>query len=226
MMTAFFQDWGLTREIVERAVASGATAVCVTTTFFRGFNLESWPTAVQEAMSSCITDLGWGLIYDGDPRWDRGLDPSPSWADVDRLREICPVPLVLKGIMTAEDGRAAADHGASAIVVSNHGGYFGSHTLASAEMLPEVIEAVGGRLEVLVDGGLRSGTDVFRALALGARAVMIGRPNLWGLAAGGADGVKRTLALFREGLERAMALVGAGRIEEIKREMIQQRSSH
>jgi len=122
---------------------------------------------------------------------------------------------VLKGILTAEDAHRAAEHGVGAVVVSNHGGRQLDGAVPSLQALPEVVAAVAGRIPVLVDGGVRSGTDVFKALALGARAVLVGRPVLWALAHSGAAGVGGMLRLLREELEECMALAGRPRLADI-----------
>jgi 4-hydroxymandelate oxidase len=121
----------------------------------------------------------------------------------------------VKGIMTAEDARLALDHGVDGIVVSNHGGRQLDGVAAGVTVLPEVVEAVGGRVPVLVDGGIRRGTDVLKCLALGAAAVLVGRPTAWGLAAGGQEGVAEVLRILRDELDNAMALAGVRRLGEI-----------
>ncbi len=136
------------------------------------------------------------------------LDPSLSWDDLEWIASAAALPLVLKGILTGEDARLACAHGAAAIVVSNHGGRQLDASPATLAALPEVVAAVGGEIEVLLDGGIRRGTDVLVALALGARAVLIGRPAMWGLAEGGEDGVERVLRLLGDELDNALALCG------------------
>jgi isopentenyl diphosphate isomerase/L-lactate dehydrogenase-like FMN-dependent dehydrogenase len=136
------------------------------------------------------------------------VDKSVTWRDLEWLRELSPLPLVIKGLLTAEDARLACEAGAEGIVVSNHGGRQLDGVPASLDALPEVVEAVDGRAEVLMDGGIRRGTDVVKALALGARAVLAGRAPLWGLAVDGADGVQRVLELLREEVALALALCG------------------
>jgi len=150
-------------------------------------------------------------------------DRSPTWDDLAWLRSLSPLPLVLKGIVAAEDARLAVEAGVDGIVVSNHGGRQLDGTVPSVEALPEVVEAVDGRAEVLLDGGVRRGVDVLKALALGARAVMVGRPILWGLAVDGADGVHRVLELLRTELEIAMALAGCRNVAEITSELVRSR---
>ena len=137
------------------------------------------------------------------------LDPSLTWDDAERFADESGMPLVVKGVLTAADARRAADSGAAAVVVSNHGGRQLDTVRAGADALPAVVEEVGGEIDVLVDGGIRRGTDVLKAMALGARAVMIGRPALWGLAVGGEDGVRRVLEIFLQELDTALALAGA-----------------
>jgi 4-hydroxymandelate oxidase len=136
------------------------------------------------------------------------IDPTLTWRDLEWLHENAGLPVIAKGILTAEDALLAADHGCDAVVVSNHGGRQLDRAVASLDALPEVVEAVGGRVEVLMDGGIRRGTDVAIALALGARAVLVGRPVIWGLAARGAEGVRDVLELLRDELLVALALLG------------------
>ncbi len=147
-------------------------------------------------------------------------DASLTWDDVAWLRSLSPLPLVLKGIMTAEDTRLAVDAGVDAIVVSNHGGRQLDGAPATLDVLPEVVEAAEGRIEVLLDGGIRRGSDVFKALALGARAVLVGRPYLWGLAVNGADGVRQVLEIIRDDLMLTLALAGRPRIADIDRSAV------
>jgi isopentenyl diphosphate isomerase/L-lactate dehydrogenase-like FMN-dependent dehydrogenase len=136
------------------------------------------------------------------------LDPSLTWRDVEQLAEASPVPVLLKGILTPEDARLAIDHGAAGVIVSNHGGRQLDGVPASLEALPGVVEAVGDAAPVLVDGGIRRGTDVVKALALGASATLVGQPIVWGLAARGEEGVRHVLELLRDELRLALALVG------------------
>jgi 4-hydroxymandelate oxidase len=137
------------------------------------------------------------------------LDSSLTWEALDWLRSVTSLPIVVKGVVTAEDAALAVEHGAQGIIVSNHGGRQLDGTVATVEALPEVVAAVNGRVEVYLDGGIRRGTDALKALALGARAVLVGRPVLWGLATNGQQGVTRVLDLLGAELELAMALAGA-----------------
>jgi isopentenyl diphosphate isomerase/L-lactate dehydrogenase-like FMN-dependent dehydrogenase len=136
------------------------------------------------------------------------VDDTLTWSDLEWLRSACPLPLVVKGILTAEDALLAAEHGAAALVVSNHGGRQLDGVSATLDVLPEVVEAVGERVEVLFDGGIRRGVDVLKALALGARCTLSGRAVLWGLAARGEEGAARVLALLRGEIELGLKLLG------------------
>jgi 4-hydroxymandelate oxidase len=129
--------------------------------------------------------------------------------------------VLVKGVLTAEDAELAAAHGAAGIVVSNHGGRQLDTVLSGADALPEVVDAVGDRLDVLVDGGVRRGTDVLKALAIGAKAVLVGRPVIWGLAVGGEDGARTVLDLLRAELDTALALAGVPRAADLDRAAIQ-----
>ena len=148
-------------------------------------------------------------------------DPSFTWKDLATLADICaPLPLVVKGIVRGDDALAALDHGAKAIWVSNHGGRQLDLAPATADGLVEIAEAVADRTEIYVDGGVRSGTHALIALGLGARAVFVGRPILWGLAAGGEGGVTRVLSLLREELVRAMQLAGCADVTNVERGLV------
>lgn len=143
-----------------------------------------------------------------------------SWQDVDWLRSITSLPIILKGILTAEDALLALEHGAAGIVVSNHGGRQLDSAVTALEALPEIVEAVAGRCEIYMDGGIRRGTDVLKALALGARAVLLGRPVLWGLAVNGASGVQHVLEILSTELEIAMRLSGCPTLASINSSLI------
>jgi 4-hydroxymandelate oxidase len=153
----------------------------------------------------------------------QSFDPTVTWADLAWLREQTSLPIVLKGILTAEDAALAVEHGVDGIVVSNHGGRQLDNAVASLDALPEVLDAAGGAVPVLFDGGVRRGTDAFTALALGARMVLLGRPPLWGLAAGGADGVEGLLRTTTEELAHAMALAGRPRLADLDRSAVRTR---
>jgi len=145
------------------------------------------------------------------------LTAPPTWADLEWIRRRWTGPLLVKGLLTAEDARRAVDIGADAVVVSNHGGRQLDGAPATLRALPEVVDAVGGQVEVLVDGGVQRGSDVVKALALGARAVLIGRAYLFGLAVGGTAGVTRVFELLRADLNRTMRLLGCPSVAELDR---------
>src|SRR5439155_19135342 len=143
-----------------------------------------------------------------------------TWRDVEWLCSITKLPIVVKGILRGDDAARAIEHGAAGIVVSNHGGRQLDTVLPTIRALPDVVGAVAGRAAVLIDGGIRKGVDIIKALALGANAVQIGRPILWGLAVGGEAGVAHVLSLLREELDNAMALCGCASIAHVTRDLI------
>jgi 4-hydroxymandelate oxidase len=197
-----FTDRGLTTEVLKRVDASGYSAICFTVDF---------PVAgLRHRDTRSGFEMPVGLPHD-----ELVFDPNISWDDLAWIREHAPLPLLVKGIMTAEDARLAVDAGADGIVVSNHGARQLDSVAATITVLPEIVEAVGGRIPVLLDGGVRRGTDVFKALALGARGVLVGRPTAWGLAVDGEDGVVDVLRILREELENTMALAGTRTIADI-----------
>jgi 4-hydroxymandelate oxidase len=147
-------------------------------------------------------------------------DEALSWEDIGWLRSLTKLPILLKGILRPDDAELAVEHGAAGIIVSNHGGRQLDGVPASIEALPAIVEAVEGRVEVYMDGGVRRGTDVLKALALGARAVLVGRPILWGLAVDGAAGAQHVLELLRDELERAMVLAGCADVASIDASLI------
>ena len=159
------------------------------------------------------------LTVQGD-LFGEGFDPSVSWRDLEWLRGY-GLPVVVKGLLTAEDAALACEHGAAAVVVSNHGGRQLDGVSATLDVLEEVVEAVDGRAEVLLDGGVRRGTDVLKALALGARAVLIGRAMVWGLAVGGQEGVAHVLRMFRQEIELGLALLGCPSPADVSRAHVQ-----
>jgi 4-hydroxymandelate oxidase len=148
------------------------------------------------------------------------IDPSLTWEAVSWLRSITTLPVIIKGIVRADDAARAVGEGAAGIVVSNHGGRQLDASPATIEVLPRVVDAVGGRAEVYLDGGVRRGTDIVKALALGARAVLVGRPVLWGLAAAGRAGVAAALGVLRRELDLAMALCGCPDVASITRDLV------
>ena len=148
------------------------------------------------------------------------VDPRLTWRDLEWLHEHAGLPVIAKGILTAEDAVLAVEHGCEAVVVSNHGGRQLDRAVASLDALPEVVDAVGDRAEVLMDGGIRRGTDVAIALALGARAVLVGRPVIWGLAVRGAEGAQHVLELLRDELLIALALLGCPSPDHVGRDHV------
>jgi isopentenyl diphosphate isomerase/L-lactate dehydrogenase-like FMN-dependent dehydrogenase len=170
------------------------------------------------------------LIYKaGEKPWRTDLYPerpfpTPTWDDVRRLRDATQLPVILKGILTAEDTEKSVQGGISAVIVSNHGGRQLDHVGGTIEALPECVQAANGKIPVLIDGGFRRGTDILKALALGATAVGIGRPYLWGLACFGQRGVSRVLELLRIELALDMGMAGVARISDIDRKLVRFRS--
>lgn len=201
-------------EMIARAEAAGYLALVVTV------DLPRWGRWFKRSSEFAMPP---GVREKNFPEGMEMIPETLTWKDIGWLRERTRLPLVLKGILTAEDARLAVEHGADGIIVSNHGGRALDGVMASIEALPEVAEAVkesGGRCEVYMDGGVRRGTDVLKALAFGARVVLVGRPVLWGLAAEGADGVRGVLGLLRDELELAMALAGRPTLASIDRTLI------
>ncbi len=147
-------------------------------------------------------------------------DPSLTWDDVDWLRSLSSMPVIVKGVLAPDDAVLAVEHGASAVMVSNHGGRQLDSVPAPISMLRDIVDAVDGRAEVLLDGGVRRGTDVLKALALGARAVLVGRPVLWGLTLDGTDGVRAVLQHLRGEIDSAMALSGCASVTNLTRDLI------
>jgi 4-hydroxymandelate oxidase len=149
------------------------------------------------------------------------LDPALTWDAIAWLRSITALPVLVKGVVRADDAVRAIERGAAGVVVSNHGGRQLDAAPATIEVLPRIADAVAGRGEVLLDGGVRRGTDVLKAIALGARAVLVGRPVLWGLAAAGREGVAAALATLRRELDLAMALCGCPDVASVTRDLVE-----
>jgi 4-hydroxymandelate oxidase len=209
-------DPGKTRALVERAAATGYSAIILTVDLpALGYRQRDR----QNAFDVTVVPLG---NFGEEGIRPTHIDPAPTltWADLDEIRSWSSLPLVLKGIMTPEDGRLAAEHGADAIVVSNHGARQLDRVLAPVDVLEEVVEAVAGRSEVWVDGGVRRGLDIAIAIALGARGVLVGRPILWALAADGQAGVERALAILREEFEITLTLLGTPTPAAISRDHV------
>jgi 4-hydroxymandelate oxidase len=222
------EDRGIAEEMVRQAVDAGCRAIVLTVDVpHLGMrerdvrnDMDGWfPEDIQ--MDNLV--LATAGTYPGSELFDPNslfFDASLSWRDLEWVGGLSDLPVVIKGVMTAEDASLAVEHGAAAVVVSNHGGRQLDHVSATIDVLPEVVDAVDGRIEVLVDGGIRRGTDVVTALALGARAVMIGRPYLWGLAVAGDRGVRWVIETLRAEVELAMALTGAVSVEAIGSTMV------
>ncbi|XP_066600104.1 2-Hydroxyacid oxidase 1 [Prorops nasuta] len=148
------------------------------------------------------------------------FDTSLSWSDINWLKSVTKLPLILKGILTAEDALLSVEHGANGIIVSNHGARQIDGVPATIEVLPEIVKAVQGKIEVYMDGGIREGTDVFKALALGAKMVLIGRPMIWGLSYAGENGATHILEILRKEIDTAFALTGCANVNDISKEMV------
>ncbi|XP_019404630.1 PREDICTED: hydroxyacid oxidase 1 isoform X1 [Crocodylus porosus] len=155
----------------------------------------------------------------------QAIDPSIQWKDVKWLRGLTSLPIVAKGILRADDAKEAVKHGVNGILVSNHGARQLDGVPATIDVLPEIVEAVAGKVEVFLDGGIRKGTDVLKALALGAKAVFIGRPIIWGLVYQGEEGAKEVLQMLKEELHLAMALSGCRSVKEIDRTLVRTASA-
>jgi L-lactate dehydrogenase (cytochrome)/(S)-mandelate dehydrogenase len=148
------------------------------------------------------------------------LDPAMSWQDVDELRRGWAGPLILKGVLHPEEAKAALDHGIDGLIVSNHGGRQLDGAPATIDALPDIVAVVEGRIPILIDGGIRRGGDVVKALALGATACLIGRPQLWGLAVAGEAGVAHMLDIYRREIDRVMGLCGLSRLADITSDIL------
>jgi isopentenyl diphosphate isomerase/L-lactate dehydrogenase-like FMN-dependent dehydrogenase len=204
-------DRGFTADLVAEAAEAGYVALVLTVDLPKaGPRERDLRSGFRLPMDIPMPNLPRTLVGSQDFHATLGeiVDRSLSWRDLEWLRDRCGLPLVVKGILTAEDATLACEHGCAGIVVSNHGGRQLDGVAATLDALPEVVEAVGGRAEVYLDGGVRRGTDVAKALALGARAALIGRPALWGLAADGEEGARHVLELFRAEIELALLLLG------------------
>ena len=213
------QDRGFTKELVDSVAEAGCRALVLTVDFpVAGRRERDLRAAFALPDDLPLPNLPVRLRRQDFHR-ELGLivDPALTWRDLEWLHEACSLPLVLKGVLTAEDALLAAEHGAAAVIVSNHGGRQLDGVPATLDVLPEVAEAVGERVEVLVDGGIRRGVDVLKALALGAGAACAGRAVLWGLASGGEEGVGQVLALLRDEVERGLQLLGCRSPAEVTR---------
>ena len=220
-------DRGFTRDLIARAEAAGCRALVIT--------VDTPVGPIRDREARVKFELPAGMEMENlrpltsktgaDDRrharmYSTVLDPTLTWETVAWIRSLTRVPVILKGILAPEDARKAADSGADAIIVSNHGARNLDSSPASIEALPRAMEAVQGKIPMLMDGGVRRGTDVLKALALGANAVLIGRPYLWGLASYGADGVQQVTEMLRKEFEVAMALSGATSLAGVNRSVL------
>jgi 4-hydroxymandelate oxidase len=225
-----YRDRGLTRELVARARAAGCRALVLTVDAPLGGPRErdlrndfSYPpelpfsNVLPAGSAAAQPGLGQGgfVGYVG-----RMFDPSIGPADLEWIAAEAGIPVLVKGVVRADDAAAMVRHGARGVVVSNHGGRQLDAAPATADVLESIVQSVAADVPVLVDGGVRRGTDVLKALALGARAVLIGRPVLWGLAVGGEAGVRRVLELLRHEFDVAMALAGCARLADVDRSLV------
>jgi len=224
-----FKDREITRDLIKRAEAAGCKAIVLT--------VDAPLLGTRERDVRNRFDLPEGITVKNletvfkeklPQKGDSGiasyvaeyLDPSLNWKDIEWLKSITRLPLLLKGIACKEDALLSVKHGAEGIVVSNHGGRQLDTCRATIDVLPEVVDAVHGKIEILIDGGIRRGTDILKAIALGAKAVLIGRPVIWGLAVDGENGVKTILEIFRRELDIAMALCGCDSIKSITKDFL------
>lgn len=223
------RDRGLTVELVRRSAAAGYDAIVLTVDLpVLGYRRRD--ERHNFALPAGVVKANLGeephpadLALEGSALRayaDTAVEPALTFDDLEWLRGLADLPLVVKGVLRGDDAAACVAAGADAIIVSNHGGRQLDGAIATARALPEVVRAVGERAEVYVDGGIRRGTDVVRALALGARAVLLGRPVLWALAVDGADGVTALLENYRTELVRAMALCGAAAVADLTPDLL------
>lgn len=217
-------DRGFTRDLIDRAVAAGCEAICVTVDvpvngprdreLRAGFHL---PPGVQRANLASLGNLIASAAHRPSGRniYSAVHGPDATWKDIDWLRSILSAKLLLKGILHPDDAELALQAGCDGIIVSNHGGRSLDSVPATIDALPAIMDRIGGQMAVLLDGGIRRGIDVFKALAKGATAVLIGRPYLYGLAAGGAHGIARVVEILRTELEMTMGLIGCPALSQI-----------
>jgi isopentenyl diphosphate isomerase/L-lactate dehydrogenase-like FMN-dependent dehydrogenase len=220
-------DWNVARGLTKRAEAAGCPVLVFTVDLQGGSNRETLMKSRRVDTRECTICHVGGLVYNPTIRrrpMFQGLDLSKvvtqypldmTWDAIKRLRDTTTMKLLIKGIVTREDAQLAVEHGADGVIVSNHGGRGEESGRSTIECLPEVVEGVAEKIPVLIDGGFRRGTDIFKALALGAKAICIGRPYLWGLAAFGQPGVEAALNLLRRELQTIMRQAGTTSIEQI-----------
>ena len=220
-----YRDRDVTRDLVRRAEAAGCRALVLTVDTPRlgrrerdmrgGFSLPPGITVANLERYGTPEALRWAGTATFTEYVHRLIDDSLTWESVEWLRSVTTLPILIKGILTAEDAMLAIASGADGLIVSNHGGRQLDGVVASIDALPDIATAVNGRVPILMDGGVRRGTDVFKAVALGASAVCIGRAYLWGLATDGEAGVARVLEMLRSELELAMSLAGCATVAAI-----------
>jgi 4-hydroxymandelate oxidase len=225
-----YKDRGATAALVQRAEAAGCSALALTVDAqiwgrrerdvrnrFQlppGLSVKNLMPAGQEEFPATMQDSGLAAYVAS------LFDQTLSWKDVEWLCGLTKLPVLLKGVVHPDDARQAADYGAAGVIVSNHGGRQLDTAPATIEVLPEIVEAVDNRIEVLIDGGIRRGTDVIKALAYGAKAVAVGRPVLWGLAYDGQRGVEKVLDILRFEVDLGMGLCGCANITELGRDLL------
>jgi 4-hydroxymandelate oxidase len=226
MQIYVLRDRARTVELVGRAAASGYRALVLTVDApVSGLRLREWRTGVRLPDDLALPNLAGDST---DSARDGGFmavvtrefEPALTPDDIGWLSGLTALPVVVKGVQRADDAVRAVDAGAAAVIVSNHGARQLADAPPTADILPEIVDAVAGRAEIYVDGGIRRSPDVVKALALGARAALVGRPSLWALATGGADGVAALLRWYESELRRAMALCGAATVDRIDRTLV------
>jgi len=214
-----FRDKGVTRALMDEAIGSGFEAIVVTVDAPRGGRRErDLRTGFRIPEGLGVPSVQAALGSDRAITIEETfalMEPALSWKDLEALASECGVPVLVKGVLTGEDALLAVEHGAAGVVVSNHGGRQLDCALSTADALREVVDAIRGRGTILVDGGIRRGTDVAIALSLGADAVLVGRPALWGLAVDGVAGAQRVLELLKDELELTLALCGCSSPAEL-----------
>ena len=213
------RDDRVTQDLIAQARDSGFSALVLTIDApVRGNRERDARSGFAIPPELRVTALGRGNVT---PREVfEQISASVTWRDLERIAGAAGLPLLVKGVLTAEDARLACEHGAAGIIVSNHGGRQLDGVAATIDALPEIVEAVGGRVEVLVDGGIRRGTDVVKALALGARAVLAGRPLLWGLAVDGEAGARDVLRILQAETRNALQLTGCVSPDAVGRDRV------
>ena len=232
----FYRDQAMTELMAHRAEDSGYSALCVTLDSSvqskRERNIRNnYPGRATPNYDGMGIEEDFSVRSTYRPSSDDAptnvtgmVSPKVTWEEFDWLGSKTDLPLIAKGVMTAEVAKLAVDHGVKAIIVSNHGGRNLDSTFATIEVLPEVAEIVDGKAEIYIDGGIRRGADILKAIALGADAVLIGRPIFWGLAAGGTDGLKHLLGILRDEFDSTMGLCGRPDIQSIDRTVVGRKS--